>query len=126
MLAYPAQTRVTNIVHWAFSCALNTYADGATTPCRMLDLRRRFMIYVCGLRGVVTAPVHVQPRHIISITDLGTPAPVVAGLLPECHLLQEFHDIGLPQKGAVARQQEHIEQILTFAPRWDGQYPFLV
>jgi predicted protein tyrosine phosphatase len=85
-----------------------------------------FMIYVCGLRGVVTAAGHVQPRHIISITDPGTPAPVVAGLLPGCHLMLEFHDIGLPQDGLVAPQQEHIEQILTFAARWDRQHPLLV
>jgi predicted protein tyrosine phosphatase len=98
-------------------------SNNATKDFRAEDT---LMIYVCGLRGVVTAAVHVQPRHIISITDPGTLAPVVAGLLPECHLRLEFHDIGMPQEGAVAPQQEHIEHILTFAARWDRQHPLLV
>lgn len=84
------------------------------------------MLYICGLRAVVAVAAHVRPCQLISITDPDTPAPVVPGLAPEQHLTLAFHDIAVPQPGAVAPQREHIEQILAFAARWERQYPLLV
>ncbi len=84
------------------------------------------MIYICGLQTVVAGAERVKPRHLISLTDPGTPAPVVPGLEHKQHLKLTFHDIDVPRPGSIVPQKEHIEQIIAFATNWDRQHPLLV
>ncbi len=84
------------------------------------------MIYICGLQTVVAGAERVKPRHLISLTDPGTPAPVVPGLEHKQHLKLTFHDIDVPRPDSIAPQKEHIEQIIAFATDWDRQHPLLV
>jgi len=84
------------------------------------------MIYICGLHGVRVAAAQVEPRSLISITDPGTPAPVVPGIAPARHLKLVFHDLDAPLSGYRAPQREDIEQIIAFAAGWDRQSPLLV
>ena len=84
------------------------------------------MLYICGLRTVAACAAQVHPRHLISITDPDTPAPVVPGLASAQHLTLAFHDVEVAPPGMVAPQQEHVERILAFAAGWDRQHPLLV
>lgn len=83
-------------------------------------------LFVCSLALLHVEAARIQPLHVISLLDPGTPLTTPHDVEPDNHHRFFFHDITEPVEGQVGPASEDIERVLEFGAAWIGDQPLLV
>ena len=83
-------------------------------------------IVVCSLSRLSETVAEYRASHIVTLINTGTMfsrPPVVS---TANHLHVAIHDISEPMEGMVCPGEEHVNEFLGFAERWDRAAPMIV
>ena len=84
------------------------------------------MIYVCSLSRLHETVERSGARHIITLIDAATRVDRPFAVHQDHHLFLGFNDITEPTDGLIHPSPDHVEEVLTFAQRWDRSTPIVV
>ena len=84
------------------------------------------MIYVSSLSRLHETVERCGASHIITLIDAATPVTRPDCVGEDCHLFLGFNDITDPMEGKILPCARHVEDILSFAERWDRSAPIIV
>jgi predicted protein tyrosine phosphatase len=84
------------------------------------------MIHVCSLARLHATVDETGARHIVTLLRLTDHVQRPAHIAPENHLVLAVDDIATPMDGYTIPTQEHVEQLIEFAGRWDRATPMVV
>jgi predicted protein tyrosine phosphatase len=84
------------------------------------------MIYVCSLSRLHETVERSGARHIITLIDAATRVERPGSVHQDHHLFLGFNDITEPMDGLIHPSPDHVEEVLTFAERWDRATPLVV
>jgi predicted protein tyrosine phosphatase len=84
------------------------------------------MIHVCSLARLHDIVEDTGARHVVSL--LGDEATVErpTAVEAENHLWLRLHDISAPLDGYIMPDEAHVNELLSFARRWDRRAPLVV
>ena len=84
------------------------------------------MIHVCSLARLHATVDETGARHIVTLLRLTDRVQRPNHIAPENHLVLAVDDIATPMEGYTIPAQEHVEQLIEFAGRWDRAAPMVV
>lgn len=84
------------------------------------------MIHVCPLTKVEQTLAASGATRLVTLLAAGTDFARPAGIEAESHLFLKINDIAEMRAGLVAPGRAHVEALIGFARRWDGNGPLVV
>jgi predicted protein tyrosine phosphatase len=84
------------------------------------------MIHVCSLARLYSTVDETGARHIVTLLRLTDRVERPPHIAPENHLVLALDDITAPMDGYIAPGEEHVQQLIDFAGRWDRAAPMVV
>jgi predicted protein tyrosine phosphatase len=84
------------------------------------------MIHVCSLSRLYATIDETRARHVITMLRLTDRVTRPSHIAPENHLVLAMDDIVAPADGLDIPADEHVQQLIAFASRWDRTTPMVV
>lgn len=84
------------------------------------------MIHVCSLARLYATIDETKARHVVTMLRLTDRVIRPSHIAPENHLVLAMDDIVAPADGLDIPADEHIQQLIEFAGRWDRATPMVV
>lgn len=83
-------------------------------------------IHVCPLSQIPETVRASGARTLLTLINEGTPVPRPREIDEASHLFVAMSDIVMAEDGHVLPAQAHVEQMLEFVRRWDGEHPLVI
>lgn len=83
-------------------------------------------IYVCSLAELSVHANALRPSHLISLVPDFEQPETPPWMPPENHLRLELDDIDEPLEDLLLPEARHIERLIEFVDRWEGDRPLLI
>lgn len=83
-------------------------------------------LHVCSLRLIPDTVRETGARSLLTLINVGTPVERPADIAGDRHLFIGVSDIVDPTDGHIHPAEEHVQQVLDFAARWDRREPVIV
>jgi predicted protein tyrosine phosphatase len=84
------------------------------------------MIKICSLARLHETVQACGARHVVTLVRDESRLLRPPGVDPENHLWLRMDDIADPIEGMIPPCEEHVEQLVEFAERWDQRRPLVV
>ncbi len=84
------------------------------------------MIHVCSLARLHATVDETKARHIVTLLRFTDKVTRPSHIAAENHLILSIDDISAPMDGMTVPAQEHVQQLIDFATRWDRSAPMVV
>jgi predicted protein tyrosine phosphatase len=84
------------------------------------------MLYVCSLADLHETVNTTGARHVVTLLGIEDHVPLPKGVDPRDYLRLHMHDISEPMQGQVTPDTGHVEQLVSFARRWDRAAPMVI
>lgn len=84
------------------------------------------MIRICSLARLNETVAACRARHVVTLVRDEARVFRPQGIEPGNHLWLQMDDIAAPIDGMVPPSEEHVQQLVDFAARWDRAQPLVV
>lgn len=83
-------------------------------------------IYVCSLADLPGHARALRPSHVVSLAPGFEQPATPERVRPENHLRLELDDIDEPLEDLILPESHHVERLIGFVDRWEGNRPMLI
>ena len=84
------------------------------------------MLYVCSLSKLQQTAEETGAKSLVTLISGGTPVERPNSIAPDDHLFLAFNDIIEPMDGLTPPAAEHVETLIEFGKKWNGEAPMIV
>lgn len=84
------------------------------------------MIHVCPLSELEPVILRHRCSHVVTLINMETMISTPDGIQPDNHLKLAMNDIAQEREGFTAPNENHVEELIGFARRWERSAPMVI